>query len=108
MTSLYIKSTFKELFQKDKSITIHQKNLQYLAIEIYKSKMCISPKMMHEIFRFSKNSTFSIRHGIQLEKSSIKTVQFGGKSTVYLEAKILELITESIKSSESVDILKVK
>ena len=28
------KSSFKELLQKGKSITIHQKNLQYLAIEI--------------------------------------------------------------------------
>ena len=44
------KSSFKELLQKDKSITIHQKNLQYLAIEIYKVKMGISPKIMNEIF----------------------------------------------------------
>ena len=32
----YYKSSLKELFQKDKSITIYQKNLQYLVIEIYK------------------------------------------------------------------------
>ena len=38
------KSGFKELLQKDKSITIHLKNLQYLAIEIYKVKIGISPK----------------------------------------------------------------
>ena len=50
------KSSFKELLQKDKSITIHQKNLQYLAIEIYKVKMGISPKIVNEVFRFSKNS----------------------------------------------------
>ena len=31
------KSSFKELLQKDKSITIHPKNLQYLEIEIYKN-----------------------------------------------------------------------
>ena len=39
-------SNFKELPQKDKSITIHQKNLQYLAIEIYKVKMGIAPKIV--------------------------------------------------------------
>ena len=44
------KSRFKELIQKDKSITIHQKNLQYLAIETYKVKMDISPKIMNENF----------------------------------------------------------
>ena len=71
-------SSFKELLQKDKSITItiHQKNLQYLAIEIYKVKMGISPKIMNEVFRFSKNSVYSLRSGIQLEKPSINTVQF--------------------------------
>ena len=32
------KSRFKELLQKDKFITMYPKNLQYLAIEIYKVK----------------------------------------------------------------------
>ena len=102
------KSSFKELLQKDKSITIHQRNLQYLAIEIYKVRMGISPKIMNEIFRFSKNSVYSLRSGIQLEKPSINTVQFGSESTVYLGAKIWELIPENIKSSKSVDIFKSK
>ena len=102
------KSSFKELLQKDKSITIHQKNLQYLAIEIYKVKMGISPKIMNEIFRFSKNYVCSLRSGIQLKKSSINTVQFGSESTVYLRSKIWELIPENIKSSESVGIFKSK
>ena len=63
---------------------------------------------MKEIFRFNKNSVYSIRSGIQLEKPSINTVQFGSESTVYLEAKIQELIPENMKSSESVDIFKNK
>ena len=70
--------------------------------------MGISPKIMNEIFRFSKNSVYSLRSGIQLEKPSINTVQFGSQSTVYLGAKIWELIPENIKSSESVDIFKSK
>ena len=102
------KSSFKELLQKDRSITIHQKNLQHLAIEIYKVKMGISAKIKSEIFRFSKNFVYSLRSGVQFEKPSINTVPFGSKSTVYLGAKIWELIPENIKSSESVDIFKSK
>ena len=79
------KSSFKELLQKDKSITIHQKNLQYLA------------KIMTENFRFSKNSIYSVRSGIQLKKPSINTVQFESESTVYLGAKMWELIPENMK-----------
>ena len=83
----HCKPNFKELLQKDKSITIHQRNLQYLAIEIYKVRMGISPKIMNEIFRFIKNSVYSLRSGIQLEKPSINTFQIGSESTVYLEQK---------------------
>ena len=36
------------------SVTIHQKNLQYLLIEIWKVKKGISPIKIHEIFRFLK------------------------------------------------------
>ena len=63
---------------------------------------------MNEIFRFSKNSVYSLRSGIQLKKPSINTVQFGSESTVYLGAKNWELIPENIKSSESVDTFKSK
>ena len=70
--------------------------------------MGISPKIMNEVFRFSKNFVYSLRSGIQLEKPSINTVQFGSESTVYLGAKIWELNPENIKSSESVDIFKSK
>ena len=70
--------------------------------------MGISPKIMNEIFWFSKNSVYSLRSGIQLEKPSINTVQFGSESTVYLGAKIWELNPENIKCSESVVIFKSK
>ena len=67
---------------------------------------------MNKIFRFSKNSVYSLRSGIQFEKPSINTVrnseQFGSESTVYLRAKIWELIPENIKSSKSVEIFKSK
>ena len=106
-TNCDYKSNIKELLQKDKSITVHQKNLQYTATEIYNVKMGMSPKVMKEIFRFSKNSVYNLRSGIQLKKPSINAVQFGNESTVYLGAKIWELIPENFKSSESVDIFKI-
>ena len=68
------KPSFKELLQKDKSIAIHHRNLQYLAIGIYKVKMGISPKIMTEFFQFSKNSVYSLRSGIQLDKPRTNTV----------------------------------
>ena len=44
--------TFQELLVKDKSVSVHQKNLQLLATEIFKSKTGVSPELMNGIFHF--------------------------------------------------------
>ena len=53
---------------------------------------------MNELFRFNKNFVYSLRGGIQSEKLSIYTFQFGGESSVYLGAKVCHLIPENIKT----------
>ena len=44
--------TFQELQAKDKSGNVHQKNLQLLATDIFKSKTGVSPELMNDIFHF--------------------------------------------------------
>ena len=48
-------STFDEVLTKDKSFTIHHRNIQTLAIEIYKVINNISPEIMKEIFVLKRN-----------------------------------------------------
>ena len=43
-------SSFKELLDKDGSFTIHQGNVQSLAIEIYKYLHGLSPAILGEVF----------------------------------------------------------
>ena len=43
-------SSFEELLSKDKSVTVHQRNLQLLAIETYKILNGLSPGIMQDIF----------------------------------------------------------
>ena len=47
--------TVQELLAKDKSISVHQKNLQFLATEIFKSKMGVSPELINGIFHLWKD-----------------------------------------------------
>ena len=54
-------ATFSELLSKDKSVTIHQRNLQLLATEIFKTKNELNPKIMEEIFTF-KNVDYDLRN----------------------------------------------
>ena len=48
------KSNLQDLLQKDKSVSIHLKNLQYLGTEICKVKNCLSPEIMKEVLFFRK------------------------------------------------------
>ena len=43
-------SSFNELLKKDKTISIHQRNIHCVAIEMYKAKNDLSPLFMKEIF----------------------------------------------------------
>ena len=43
---------FDDLQKRDKSVSIHQKNLQILATEIYKTKNELGPKIMKDTFHF--------------------------------------------------------
>ena len=52
-------STFSELLSKDKSVTIHKRNLQMLAAEIFKTKNELNSKIMEEIFKF-KNVAYNL------------------------------------------------
>ena len=43
-------SSFSELLEKDKSVTMHHCNLQTLAYEIFKVKQNMAPEILTEIF----------------------------------------------------------
>ena len=43
-------SSFDELLKKDDAVTIHHRNIQTIAIELYKYKNGLSPVIMNEIF----------------------------------------------------------
>ena len=47
------KSTFQELLDKD-SFSVHQRNIQTLAIEIYKHIHGLSPVNMGEVFKINR------------------------------------------------------
>ena len=84
-------ATFSELLSKDKSVTIHQRNLQLLATEIFKTKNELNPKIMEEIFT-SKNADYNLRSNTSLKVGNLKTVYYGTESLANLGAKIWNLL----------------
>ena len=54
-----------KLLEKSESVSIHNRNLQHLAIEIYKALHNLSSSLMSEIFR-TKRSNYSFRNNAAL------------------------------------------
>ena len=98
-------ATFSELLSKDKSVTIHQRNLQLLAKEIFKTKNELNPKIMGEIFTF-KNVDYDLRNNTSLKFGNLKTVYYGTESLTNLGAKIWNFLPNEYKELKSLSTFK--
>ena len=98
-------ATFSKLLSKDKSVTIHQRNLQLFATEICKTKNELSPKIMEEIFTF-KNVDYDLRNNTSLKIGNLKTVYYGTESLTNLGAKIWNLLPNEYKELKSLSTFK--
>ena len=79
-----------------KSVSIHMKNLQYLATEIYKVKNSLSPEIMKEVFIFQENENYSLWSGTHLPNRNIHTTHFGTDTIINLGPKSWKLVPDEI------------
>ena len=64
-------SSFYELLQKDNSFTIHHRNIQKLALEMYRVKHCKAPKIMCELFN-EANVPYNLRQDVSFGSCNVK------------------------------------
>ena len=91
-----LSSSFSELLENDKSVTIHHINLQTLAYEIFKVKNNMAPELLTEIFP-QKESNYSLRNNTALQGRSIKTVMYGSETIPSLGPKIWDILPTELK-----------
>ena len=91
----------------DDLVSIHQKNLQLLATEIYKTKNDSGPKIMKDTLHFMQKP-YNLRTDPELQRRRNLTVYFGTESISSLVLKIWELILSDIRSANSLEIFKEK
>ena len=75
-----------DLLKKDKSVSIHQRNLQILATEIYKAKNDLGPEIMKDIFH-SVQKPYNLRNDSTLQRQRNHTLYFGTESISSLARK---------------------
>ena len=49
-------SSFEDLLRKNGTVTVHQRNIQQVAVEMFKAKYGMGSSMMKDIFKFNVNS----------------------------------------------------
>ena len=90
------KSSFCELLDKDGSVTIHERNIQSLAIELYKVWHGLSPEIMNLVFPVNEGKRYPGQN--VFVSRNVKKVNQGTETLAYLGPKIWLLVPSSWKT----------
>ena len=89
-------SSFEELLRKDKSVTMHVRNLRHLAVVMYKVYNNLAPSFIVEIF--PKHAPARIlRNNRDFSRPNVNTVQWGTESVRNLGPIIWNFLPKEIK-----------
>ena len=99
--------TFQELLDMDNSVTVHQRNLQKLATEMYKIKHHLSPLPMQEIF-IENDSSHELRNNRNWEITKVRTVLYGTETIRCRGPKTWEIVPKEIKEAKTLTEFKAK
>ncbi len=99
-------STFEEMLKKDGSVTIHEKNLQTLSIELFKVLNGLSPKIKDEFFSVKEDQIYNSK--FPFNSRNVRTVAYGTETLSFLGPKLWSIIPMEIKECNSLNEFKSK
>ena len=95
-------SSFEELLEIDNSISVHQKDIQVLVIELYKIMNGLSPIIMKDVFPLNNNLSCNNGNRRIFHSRPIKSVAYGSETLPHHALIIWELVLTHMKSLQSV------
>ena len=98
-------SSYEELLAKNNSVTIHQKSLQLLMVEIYKIKNIWIPVFMKSIFKENSHH-YKLRPMNTLKLTKVKTVLYGRDTVRHMGKNIWDSLANDIKNTETLAAFK--
>ena len=102
-------SSLNELLEKDGSVSIHMRNIQILATEMYKRVNNLSPPIMNRVFKLNSDSCYNLRQILQFSRSLVKSVYHGTTESIsYLGPKNWDILPDDYKTIQNLDTFKIK
>ena len=86
-----------QILEKYNSVSIHQRNLPILAIEMFKVSNGLLPVLMNDIFKLKGEQTYNLRKLSQFYRPKINYVYNGIESVSLLGPKIWGLVPSGLK-----------
>ena len=99
------KSSFKNPLEKDRTVSIHVKNLQKLATEMFKISKNFSVPLMSELF-YQKVNHYDLRNPYEFSIPNVNSVFHGQASKRYLGLLIWQLVRSEFKDLNIVTAFK--
>ena len=100
--------SFETLLEKDGLVSVHNRNLQILASEMYKIKNDLSPLFITELFKQKNEQHYDLRKNFQFTIPPISTVYHGSESISFLGPKIWNILPDRLKNVNSIEAFKMQ
>ena len=97
--------SFEELLELDKLFKIHHRNIQSLAIELFKMKNNLSVTIMNDIFQ-PRAVRCNLRSQIDFTRPNVNSEHFGIRSLRHMAAKVWDMVPNDIKNVNEIETSK--
>ena len=92
----------------DGSVFIHMRNIQSLAVEIFRDSRNLSPTILNDTFTQKGNSWYNLRYISKSSRPLVKSVYHGSDSVSFLEPKIWNMLPDNWKGIDNLYTFKKK
>ena len=100
-------STFVELLRKSNDLTIHQKHIQKLALEMFKVKNQISPEPIQNLFK-NHSTIYNLRNIRTWNTRNVRTVHYGLDTLAVRGPHVWENVPKELQNLKSIKEFKRK